>query len=376
MSTDDEDLLSEYRRTANSQLPNAHCLPFGAYTCETIFHREMESIFEGGWVFAAAEASLSKQGDYCAINIGRIPVAVIRGADGQLRALSNTCRHRGTPLLDTGLGNVNKRIVCPYHAWSYSLEGSLLGVPFTGKQEVNKARHCLPIYPVETWNGLVFVDVSGQAPPLSKQLSSLSNYLPIQQLDVFDAFEPGKTEYWSANWKVVMENAMESYHLFKVHRKTLETVTPTQDAYYTAGCSRWALTGGTIKSFLGFGKPEHYQLLMLPPNFVAIIDPISFSWISVIPRHAGETEVQSGSLIYNGHGSNRSTRKFTDRFFAEDQWICERVQRGMNSCSGKGGTLVEAERIVVDFHHFLASRLFGCPSIPIYRTSTSRESRN
>ncbi|WP_444900750.1 aromatic ring-hydroxylating dioxygenase subunit alpha [Microbulbifer sp. VAAC004] len=358
MNTHERDLLSDYQRTAESQLPDARCLPFGAYTSEAIFQREMEQIFEDGWVFITAESSLAKQGDYFALNIGRTPVALVRGADGQLRALSNTCRHRGTPLLDAGFGNASKRLVCPYHAWSYSLEGSLQGAPFTGKEEVDKAKHCLPVYRLEIWCGLVFVDISGQAPPLSMQLAGLPDYLPANQINVFDEFEPGKTERWAANWKVVMENAMESYHLFKVHRKTLETVTPTKDAYYSAGCLRWTLTGGAIKSYLGFGKSEHYQLLMLPPNFTAIIDSGSLSWLAVIPCHAGETEVLSGSLVYRGYGSNRSARKFADKFFAEDQWICERVQRGMNSPSGKGGTLVEAERIIVNFHHFLASRLF------------------
>ena len=165
-----------------------------------------------------------------------------------------------------------------------------------------------------------------------------------------------------------MENAMESYHLFKVHKETLETVTHTKQAFYLEGGHNWSLTGGkytdTIgkltKWLVGEGSPvdQHYVLVSLPPSFVGILSHDSLAWIGIYPSGATECTVRTGALSIQASVS-QSEEEFTAAFLAEDKMICERAQKGMASTHGRGGSLLGAERVVVDFHQYLASRISG-----------------
>ena len=169
-----------------------------------------------------------------------------------------------------------------------------------------------------------------------------------------------------------MENAMESYHLFKVHESTLETFSPTRDAYYIAGSSEWSLTGGATKRNKGllenlFGSGgnelyEHYVLVSLPPSFVGILSYGSFGWLSAHPIDASTSQIRSGATYFGESADpDHNVDDFTKAFFLEDKLMCERVQQGMNSKRGSGGKLVDMERVVVDFHQFLATRLGQLP---------------
>ena len=361
------DIEQQYIASADAALPGANCLPFSLYSDEAVYQLEKAQIFHGDWVFVCAERQLPKPGDYFSLTIAEEPVVVVRGSDEQLRALSNVCRHRGTLLKDEGVGHT-KQFVCPYHAWAYQNDGKLIGVPYAEEGEVNKAKHCLPQFALEVWQGLVFVNLDGKAQPLAKRFAPIERYLSIYGYSRFNVHYPGTTEHWQCNWKLAMENAMESYHLFKVHRKTLETVTPTKQAFYLEGGSNWSLTGGRYtdtsgmltKWLVGEGSPvdRHYVLVSLPPSLVGILSSDSFAWINVDPSGATECTVRLGTLSTQGSVS-QSEAEFIATFFAEDKMICERVQKGMRSTHSRGGSLIDMERVVVDFHQYLASRVSG-----------------
>ena len=121
----------ELLATAMAPVGEASALPFAAYRDEALFALETERLFRGDWVAVCAEAALAGPGDCLAVDVGGEPVALVRGADGQLRALSNVCRHRGTLMLEPGADRLEDgRIVCPYHAWSYSDAGAFRGAPY------------------------------------------------------------------------------------------------------------------------------------------------------------------------------------------------------------------------------------------------------
>lgn len=245
-----------------------------------------------------------------------------------------------------------------------------MGVPFAGEVAIDKGDHCLPEFHLDVYMGLVFVNLSDTPRPLADRFGGIESMLEAFEPQRFDTALPSSEEHWQANWKLAMENAMESYHLFKVHRSTLEQVTPTRGAYYVAGNAEWTLTGGEMKDDAGAlekwfrgSYPDvyhHYLLISLPPSFVGIMDYSSLGWISVYPTGSDQCHIRSGALTEGGYGSeDKDSQAFTEAFFAEDKAICERVQKGMYSQKGRGGKLVEMERVVVDFHQFLASRLFG-----------------
>ncbi len=376
------DLIKAYQTLASAPLTDAHSLPFEVYHDEGVYQLEVEKIFHNEWIFICAEKQLSEIGDYCALDLAGEAIVVLRGKDGVLRGLSNNCRHRGTQLLDNGFGNISKTITCPYHAWAYDTEGSFIGAPFPGNIRLEKSEHCLPKFQLDTWMGLVFVNLSSNSAPISNQFDGIEDFARIFEPEKFDIALPGEEEHWDTNWKLVMENAMESYHLFQVHKDTLEVYSPTKQSYYVAGSADWTLTGGQMldkagaiaKWFRG-DYPDsynHYLLISLPPAFVGIMTYDSFGWIHVLPKDSQTSIIRSGAMARLSYGSeDKQSQDFTAAFFAEDKWICERVQKGMYSKQGRGGKLVEMERVVVDFHQYLASRLFGAKTDKFYDDSNS-----
>lgn len=376
------DLLQHYQTSASSKAGEAHCLPFEVYRNPAIWQEEARRIFHNDWVFICCEQELKEAGSYYAFELAGESLAIIRQDDNSLVALSNVCRHRGTPLLETGFGTTEKLIVCPYHAWAYEKNGDLKAIPLAGKNGPDKKEHCLPVFRLESWHGLLFINLNSEAEPLMQRLDGIDDYLSGFDLAEFKAGNTGAEEYWQSNWKLAMENAMESYHLFKVHKETLETTTPTRGAFYLAGSSEWSLTAGKINQpqsklmkWLSGDYPEmynHYVLVSLPPSFVGILTYYGFDWIQVLPINENESFIRSGGIAKSTWGYNdKKTQEFTDAFFAEDKAICERVQRGMNSTHTQGGKLVDMERILVDFHQYLASRLFNSEPDTFYQSDNA-----
>lgn len=369
--------IEQIHRTAIAPLDTAHSLPFAAYRDQAVYEAEKAHIFTKEWIFVCMDKELPNPGDYYAMTLADEPIVIMRGDDLQLRALSNICRHRGTPILDSGFGTVDKYITCPYHAWAYDKVGALQAIPYNNLIAVDRSDHQLPNYRVELWNQLVFVNLDPNAPALQDRLSPIAPYIKLFDANSFDQVNQGGIEEWNANWKLAMENAMESYHLFQVHDATLEPFSPTRDAYYIAGCSEWSLTGGATARKKGLLEKlvsrsynelyEHYVLVSLPPSFVGIVSYGSFAWLSAHPMGTDKVQIRSGATFHGDAFDNSSqSAEFTRAFFAEDQAICERVQQGMRATQTKGGKLVDMERVVVDFHQFLGTRLAKLPPTTLF----------
>ena len=366
--------LQQVAQAAMAPLEDARSLPFAVYTDPSMLAAEAQTIFAHDWVFVCMAGELSAPGDYYALQIAGEPVVVLRAEDGELRALSNVCRHRGTLLLEDGFGTVDKYITCPYHAWAYDHQGALQAIPFNEQIAVDRDQHSLPRWQIALWNGLVFVNLDTDAPPLSQRLAGIDQYLSLFQPERFKYVSSGDREIWQSNWKLAIENAVESYHLFKVHAQTLEQISPTKDAYCIAGSSEWSLTGGatlTGTTLTGTGEQanelhSHYVLVALPPSFVGILSYGYFGWLSAHPIDAGQTLIRSGSTQAQPAGSMGGSSEFTKAFFKEDQDMCERVQRGMSAQRTHGGKLVDMERVVVDFHQFLGTRLSGSAATNLF----------
>lgn len=364
----------ELERATRAPAEAALALPFSAYRDPDLFELEMARAFRGDWVAVCAEAQLAEPGNAVALAIGGEPVVVLRGRDGALRALSNVCRHRGTPLLDEGFTQ-DAALVCPYHAWSYADDGSLRGAPHTGNVEVARDAHALPVFALEVWCGVVFVNVDGAAPPLSARLAGVGRVIEAFGMARYDVlygdFAP---EPWQANWKLAYENGIEAYHLFRVHRETLELISGTRAAYYVEGGAQATVIGGPMDvdtrprpgEPASFGERErgHYLQINVPPSFVGLLTRDSFGWIALHPVAPDRTHVVAQALVPADLADPRPEKRagtdpYTVKVLSEDRWICERGQRGIQSRHSAGGQLVELERPLGDFHHYLGDRLFG-----------------
>jgi len=377
-------LIELYEQQAQQPLGQAQSLPFAVYHDAQVAQLEADKIFHQQWVFVCASGRLQAVGSYFAVRIGGEAVAVVHGKDGHIRAMSNNCSHRGTPLLEEGFGHIEKNIVCPYHAWTFSDAGELKGVPFDADKCVNKPQHQLPKYALQEWMGLLFINLSAQPSDLSAELEKINPFLQHYKMERFSQAYSSGVERWHSNWKLAVENGIESYHLFMVHRDTLELNTPSKKAYYVAGNSDWTLTGGEIVSqqsrlstwFTG-STPEplnQYMLIFLPPGFIGILTYDSFDWVAVLPDGPEHCTVHVGGMAESAPGKgDAASLDFTAQFLQEDRHICERVQDGMKSRHHKGGQLLAMERIVVDFHQYLAKSLFGSPGSAYLETDAAKQ---
>jgi Rieske 2Fe-2S family protein len=183
-----------------------------------IVELEQRAIFERTWQLAGHVGDLAEPGSYLTTNVGDQPVLVVRDQDGELRAFRNVCRHRGSRLLK-GSGSCGRAIRCLYHGWTYRLDGTLIGVPEHRDIEgLDKARLGLHQIRAEEFCGLVFVNLDPGARPLHEMLGGLAERLAAYRLPELERFGAGSAgDAQPANWKVVVENYVEGYHIPIAH---------------------------------------------------------------------------------------------------------------------------------------------------------------
>lgn len=361
-------ILSDYER-ATAPLPGrAHALPLRAYSDSEVFDLEMERVFRHDWFAVCGADELPDAGDYYAFTVTGEPIVVIRGHDCVLRAFSNVCRHRGTVLYDEGRGNA-RAISCRYHAWSYDACGRLTEAPLSGNTVIDKASHGLVTIQLEVWQGIVFINLAADAQPLAPRLAGADRYIDNFQFDRLPSGPPWPEQQWNANWKVVLENGMDWYHLFRAHPKTLEPFAPTRNAFNIEGSPLWTVTASRLTqatpkrpgdpASIGAFERENYFVLTVPPNVTFFATSDSWYWQSVLPQSADQTTVCGGGRYAPGEDALLTLEAENyESIMEEDRNLCERIQKGMSSRHGRGGQLVELDRAINDFHHYLGWRLF------------------
>ena len=191
------------------------------YIDEEIFDLEMAHLFANTWVYVGHASQVPKVGDFYTTTVGTQPVVMVRHTDQSVRVLYNRCPHRGVQLVREGHGSTGPMFRCPYHAWTYNLDGSLRGAPAMARNEgFCKEDVKLPSVRVEDWQGWIMVTLTPDAPPVAERLAGvdrLVGHLPMQ-----DYREVFREEFrWDTNWKVLAENFMESYHLPACHAGTI-----------------------------------------------------------------------------------------------------------------------------------------------------------
>lgn len=198
-------------------------LPGRAYTDPARLELEIETILRPAWHCVGRADELAAPGDFLTVTILDEPVLLVRGDDGELRALSNICRHRGMPVAD-GAGSAGT-FSCPYHGWSYATDGELRVAPFTVPEAVTDCR--LPSWPLTVDDhGFVHVAVTTDPAPLRSIPGLVEELAPFRTADM--CFHHCETEIWGCNWKAMVENFMEGSHLSVVHQETLHPLTPTR----------------------------------------------------------------------------------------------------------------------------------------------------
>ncbi|ROO27127.1 2Fe-2S ferredoxin [Salinisphaera orenii MK-B5] len=205
----------------NRPTGDAVCLPNAAYTSPEILDRERDEIFDRQWVIAGVGAELPRRGDVVPVEIAGRPVVLTRNRADAVRAFHNVCRHRGLQLVGEARRGC-ATLVCPYHSWAYSLDGELKKTPHFGGHDcddspaLDRRQYGLAEIRCETWYDLIFVNLSGDAPPLADCMGPLESRWADYDLSRLRHGGSATFEV-EANWKLAVENFVESYHLPWTH---------------------------------------------------------------------------------------------------------------------------------------------------------------
>jgi phenylpropionate dioxygenase-like ring-hydroxylating dioxygenase large terminal subunit len=360
--------------TVSVPFSKARAMPKSVYTSADFLALERERIFRREWLCAGRAEALPHPGDYMTMTIAEEPVIVLRDRDGQVRAMSNVCRHRMSTLLE-GRGNV-RTIVCPYHAWTYNLDGTLRGAPAMALNE----RFCkedvrLPQIRAEVWQGWIMVTLNPEAPPPQEALRDVDTL--VGYLDMSTYRETFRQEFrWATNWKVLAENFMESYHLPVCHNGTIggtvELNQMTCPEGFPAFNYHWIVKNDSLP--LTLAHPSNTTLtgdqrritwlLSIYPSLLITLTPGYFWYLSLSPDGPGHVNVlygggMSAEWIADPDAARHldTLRRLLDEVNAEDKGCTERVYRGLCAGLAEPGALSHLERPNFEFAQWIARRV-------------------
>ena len=358
----------------------AHALPAWVYNHAELTRLEIERVLKPSWQIVCHVNSIPKPGDYQTFDLGPESVLVLKDRDGSIRGYHNVCRHRGARLLD-GSGNCPATITCPYHGWSYRQDGSLIGVPmrdtFPG---LDRAAHGLRPVRVDTALGFVFVCLAGDPTPVAKTWGRLAEELAAYRLDEMVPLTPISTDVWNVDWKIAMDNYLESYHVPIGHPGLYRMFTPDYDDTATVPgvargvswmreqpSSKWAerlyqkLVGGAA-THLPEAERRCWRFYSALPNLGIDVFPDQMDFFQLLPAGPGKCMVRGA--VFGLPGSSRELRavrylsnRINTQVNNEDKWLCDRVQRGLASSSYTPGPLSHLERHMLEFHDLLRARI-------------------
>ena len=343
---------------AGETLARSETIPSAWYTDPRFDAIDSELVFARTWQGVGHAAQAMEEGQYFIATVAGDPVIVVRGKDGALRAFYNVCRHRGGPLaLEDGCA---RALQCRYHGWTYLLDGTLRGVPAMDRTELfDRADFSLVPLRVETWQGLVFVNLDPACAPLETYVAGIAERIAPMRLDALRFAREVRYDV-SANWKVYVDNYLEGYHVPYVHP---ELVKLYDYQNYTTEVFDWyslqysPLTGANeLYSRNGGGDAFYYCLF---PNFMLNILPGRLQTNHVVPLGPDRCRVVF-RYFYDDASSPAALRRidadvaYSDGVQAEDAAICERVKRGLGSRAyDRGRFSVKYEAGVYHFQQLL-----------------------
>ena len=342
-------------------LEEARSLPNEAYNDPAFLELENARLFAPGWVLAGFGATLPNPGDAAPVSVAGLPAFLVRGDDGTVRAFQNVCPHRGTRLIDGPCGG-KPLITCPYHAWAFDTRGRLRGRPhFEGPNRhqavTDGSGPNLFALRTESWHDLIFVNVTGDAPPLADFLAPLTKRLEGYDMSTL-AYAGSRSYEVAANWKFAVENYIEPYHVFAVHPRLINfaPMEVRKPSDFEGPCIFNDYSVEHLEAGRGEGLPHWPGLkeewrnrglwFHLFPSFSVEIYADQFTVFHVIPQEAGKTcEELHFYLIGEGATADKyaaARQQVIDTWHdlnLEDLGVLERLQLGRQAPAYQGGSL-------------------------------------
>ncbi len=349
-------------------LADGRTIPFDWYSDPAVLRLERERIFRRAWQYAGRADQVAEPGAFFTCDLGGTPIVVVRDEQESLRAFLNVCRHRGS-LVCEGEGR-RASLQCPYHAWTYGLDGALRAAARSDRVPgFDKEALALVPVAVDSWGPFVFVNPDGDAEPLAETLGELPELVAASgiELDGMQFLERASGPEYAANWKVCSENFLECYHCQVAHPDFSKVVDVSVDAYVLEESRLCSTQYGPVREtwkgdFDPRGPIERGQFHFLWPNVT----------LNIMPGHPN---LSIGPIVPTGP---ETTTRFLDYFVgadveqawidemlefdgqvgAEDRVLVERVQQGVRGGGIEHGRLMgDSERLIAHFQGLLLDAL-------------------
>jgi Rieske 2Fe-2S family protein len=358
-------------------------LPGNAYSSPQVFAKEQERIFEQMWFCAARGSDLVKPGDFKTVQVGRESLILSRNRRGEPRAFFNICRHRGAKLCSEDSGSGRRSFQCPYHAWTYDLDGKLIAAPnLTRMPDVGREEYGLHKAHVREWLGYLWVSVADEPPSFEDTVMGAvrSRLGDVESIDRYsiETLEVGKRIVYDvkANWKLIVENFMECYHCATIHPELTEVLPEFADGFaaqYFVG--HGAAFGEDVKGFTVDGseglekipgvsedQDRRYYAVTIRPNVFVNLVPDHVIFHRMFPMGPDRTVVECDWLylpgvVASGTDLEKSVKLF-DLVNQQDFEACELCQSVTDSKKYKqGGVLVPSEHHIAEFQTWTADAI-------------------
>ena len=368
------DPVEQLQKNVSQPFEQAKAMPPSVYTSEEFLTRELSNIFSKDWFCVGRADALPNVGDYLTQDLAGQPIMVIRNKDNSLRAQSNVCLHRMSTLLH-GRGNA-RSIVCPYHAWTYNLDGSLRGAPAMSLNEgFSKETYKLPQVRCQEWLGWVFVTLDLDASDVAVQLAQVEEMVGDYDMANYQEtfFE---THVWDTNWKVLAENFMESYHLPVCHAGTVGALSRLEDMVCPPGLPAFnyhtILKDDQLKIALAHPDNDRMKgerrrttyLLAIYPSLLITLTPGYFWYLTLHPEGVGKVRINFGGGMSKEWMQDAEALKnledlksLLDEVNVEDRGCTEKVYNGICSDLADPGHLSHLERPNYDFATYISQRM-------------------
>ncbi len=349
------------------------------YWDEGVFRAELEKLFYRNWLLVGRDEQVPRAGDYLTRQVGGENVIVLRDRRGTVRAFHNVCRHRGTRLVEAESGSGLRSIVCPYHAWTYGLDGRLTGAAHMDRVEGFRPEEngLFPVA-VERWGGFLWVNLASDPTPIATELGPF-----FERFSRFHPEElragPRHTYEIRANWKLLVENYSECYHCAPIHPE-LNRITPylsgENDAFFTEGEPRAKFAGGfqtfakdyasmtvsgytdrpPLRGMTGEDRKRIYYYVLFPNAFFSLHPDylmVHRTWPVSPSQSVVENDFYFDPATMARPGFDPTDAvQIWDTINRQDWHACELAQLGTRSRVWHGGRYSQQERLVWDFDAF------------------------
>lgn len=340
-------------------------LPAWIYSDPDFFEAEKARIFRPSWQLVCHQNDVPKPGDYCTLDFLGEPLVTIRGDDGELRSFHNVCRHRAARLLDGGSGHCGARIACPYHRWTYALDGRLIGVPHLKEfRGLDMRGHGLAPLEQEIFMGFVFVRLEPGLPSVREMMAPYANELAAYRLEELVPQGRVTLRPRRVNWKNVADNYSDALHINVAH----PGLTRLFGKDYGLQAQPWVdkMWGTLLGEPMRGWSERRYQALLpevahLPPerrrlwtyfklwpNTAFDLYPDQIDFMQFIPVSPTQTLIREIAYVHPDERREMRAARYLNwrinrQVNLEDKALIERVQAGMGSSSYTTGPLGEGE---------------------------------